>query len=507
MEKLNFRGNKSGNEKAFVNWSVIISGYIFKSMLEIYQHLTVNSALYGGGKLPVKQANALKATVVLLAILMVLTLGASTIFAITKLDNSPSVNVLPAKLDWTKTYGGAADDRAFYALPVKNGFLVVGSSRSILSDTTVGLALKLDNDGNQVWNKTYLEGFGTELRCAVNLNDGYLLVGNVFSEAGDVNGYITKTDNLGNILWSTTVGGTGVYKLFSGVATPDGFVVCGLTYSYGNNTSHSWMVKLSADGKVLWNRTFNESGDSALRSAVLTPDGCCIAVGYKDQKGDGNYDFYLLKILPNGILAWNKTYGGEESDKAYSITKAYDGYVLVGDIASTRTSTDAWVVKVDLKGNLVWNKTVGGKEADSPSYITGTKDGGYLVVGFTFSFGSGNRDFWLFKINEQGQVQFSCTQGDKSFQEAYSAFEYGDNSYIVVGWTDPIGRSDLIGKATYDFSIVKLSPQQNNKELLCVQVIVYVLTTIDILLIVFTLSKIRKIKKIKQENISGLILL
>lgn len=428
----------------------------------MYPHLTIKSKTHVRGKLPITRANALKVTIFSLAVLIILTLSANIALSPNplKVDDTTSVNILPANIAWAKTYGGSADDRAFYALPVENGFLVVGSSRSIVPNTTVGLALKLDKDGDQAWNKTYLEGFGTELRCAVDLTDGYLLVGNVFSASGDVNGYIARTDNQAKILWNTTVGGTKVDKLFSGIATSDGFMVCGLSYSSGNNTSQSWIVKLNADGKVLWNQTFGELADSALRAVVLAQDGGCLAAGYIDQKGDGDYDFWLLKIQPNGTLTWNRTYGGAESDKAYSLAKVADGYVLVGDIASTTTATDAWVVKVDFNGNLVWNRTVGGKEADSPSYVTEAKDGGYLVAGFTFSFGSGNRDFWLFKLSDQGQVAFSCTWGDKAYQEAYGVIESVGNFYEMVGWTDPVGRYDLIGKATYDFSIVKLSPQQ-----------------------------------------------
>ncbi len=105
---------------------------------------------------------------------------------------------------------------------------------------------------------------------------------------------------------------------------------------------------------------------------------------------------------------------------------------------------------------MIWNKSVGGKDADSAAYVVNSKDGSYLVAGFTFSFGSGNRDFWLFKINNAGQVLWSCTQGDQGFQEAYTVIDEGKNSYFMVGWTDPIGQPELIGKAKYDFSIVKL---------------------------------------------------
>jgi hypothetical protein len=399
-----------------------------------------------------------------------------------KVDDTTLVSILPANLAWAKTYGGAADDRAFSAVKTDDGILVVGSSRSIVANTTVGWALKLDNDGDALWNRTYLEGFGTELRCAVALNDGFLLVGNEFLASGNIDGYVAKIDTQGNLIWKTILSDTETDKLFSGIATPNGFVVFGLQSSNSNGASAAWSVKLDLNGNVIWNKTYGTASESALRSGVLAEDGDYVAAGYMDSYGDGNFDFYLLKTDPNGNMIWNKTYGGSESQKAYSITKAPDGYVLVGDKASSKTSSDAWVLKVNSTGYVLWNKTVGGKEADSPAYVTQAKDGGYLVAGFTFSFGAGNRDFWLFKISDQGQVQFSCTQGDRAFQEAYSIIETGNNSYVMVGWTDPPGHPDLIGNATYDFYVAKLSIAQGNSELSSFRLLGYAIIIIAALL-------------------------
>ena len=194
--------------------------------------------------------------------------------------------------------------------------------------------------------------------------------------------------------------------------------------------------------------------------------------------GNGNYDFCLLKLNANGDIIWNNTYGGEGSQKAYSMTKANDGYVVVGDIQLSNSATDAWVLKVDSAGNMVWNKSVGGKDADSAAYITTSRDGGYLVSGFTFSFGAGNRDFWVFKMSDYGEVLWSSTQGDKGFQEAYTVTETANNTYVMVGWTDQIDQPALIGEGIYDFSIVELVPAQNSNGLSSVQLIIYSLMAI-----------------------------
>ena len=413
-----------------------------------------------------RQDRAFKILSIILALAIILTISinATDSASPAKLD-STSISVLPAKVFWEKTYGGTADDRAFYAVTAGDGYLIVGSSQSIKQDTIVGWALKLDEDGNVIWNQTFLEGSGVELRFALNLTDGFLLVGNEFLATGDVNGYVARIDNQGALIWNIIVGGEKTDKLFSAIATQEGFILFGLTYSYGNGGSDAWVVKVDVSGNVIWNKTYGGLTDDAARTGVLAPDGDYLATGYTNPQGDSNYDFLLLKIDAMGHMVWNKTYGGIESEKAYAMAKADDGYVIVGDAQSLESGTDAWILKVDLNGNLLWNKTVGGKNADSPTFITPSKSGGYLVAGYTFSFGKGQRDFWLFKIDNAGQVLWSCTQGTEAFQEAYSVIEVDQNEFAMVGWADPVGSPTLIGKAIYDFYVVKVGVDQGSNGL------------------------------------------
>jgi hypothetical protein len=141
---------------------------------------------------------------------------------------------------------------------------------------------------------------------------------------------------------------------------------------------------------------------------------------------------------------------------------------------------------------MQWAETVGGKNADSPSCITASEDGGYLVGGFTFSFGAGNRDFWLFKIDDSGQVIWSCTQGNAGYQEAYGVIETGKNQYVMVGWTDPPGQPALIGKARYMFYIVNLSYPLGSNGLSSFQFISYAVIVFAILLAAwFVVFKLR----------------
>jgi hypothetical protein len=107
-------------------------------------------------------------------------------------------------------------------------------------------------------------------------------------------------------------------------------------------------------------------------------------------------------------------------------------------------------VKTDLKGKLLWQKAYGGQRFDTIDSIIPSSSGGHVVAGFTFSFGRGPRDFWIFSLDDSGNVLWSRTQGREGFEEAYSIIEVAEDQFVFVGWTNSIGN----GK--YDYYVVKM---------------------------------------------------
>jgi hypothetical protein len=366
-----------------------------------------------------------------------------------------------ATLLWEKNFGGTGDDRAFYAAKAGDGYVVVGSSTSFEEGKTVACIVRFDSQGNQLWNRTFLENFGLEFRYVCCVPGGFYLMGNTFYATGKVEGFVLKTDAQGVPLWNITLkAAEGVNKLFSGTTDGNSIIVAGLTQSQGNtNNAQAWLAKLDTDGNIIWNRTYGDSAETAARAVTLTQDNCYVVAGYVDSNGMGNYDFLAMKISTDGNLLWNKTYGGLQSDKAYTITSAANGYVVAGDTRSKGAGDcDAWIVKIDLAGNLVWDKTVGGSSFDSPTHIIASPNGGYLVAGTTFSFGNGQRDFWLFKVSDAGEIVWSSTVGRSEYEEAYAVVYAGNNDYFLAGWTNSIGNG-----GRYDFYVVKVHPTNNGQ--------------------------------------------
>jgi hypothetical protein len=415
-------------------------------------------------------------------------------------SSSDSLNPQKANVLWEKTYGGTGDDRAFYAITAGDGYLVVGSSTSLEQGKTLGWVLRLDHDGNALWNCTYSEEAGSEFRYVLSLTDGFLLVGNVFQPSGDTDGYVVKIDDNGVLRWNVTVGGAEVDKLFSAAKTQDGFLLVGLTDSFSNNNeSDVWVVKIDLNGNVIWNKTYGWSMDDAGRAIAQTEDDNYVVVGYTDSVGNGDYDFLLLKIDADGNMLWNKTYGGTQSDKAYAIVATSGGCVVAGDTRSKGAGDDdAWVIKVDLNGDLLWDRTAGGSGFDMPSCITASNSGGYVVGGFTFSFGNGQRDFWLFKIDDSGNVLWSSTIGRSQYEEAYAVLETAENQFVMAGWTNSLGMGH------YDYYVVKIDVKNGGDLASTYLFFALVLVAVAIVLAVsFFLIKRQVNRRISKLNVNS----
>jgi len=382
------------------------------------------------------------------------------ILALTLVANSPvlattdsgNVNVEPAHVIWERSYGDAADDRAFSATKTGDGYLVAGSSRSTETGKIVGWILRLNPVGEVLWNRTFPAEDGSEIRQVLGLDDGFLLVANLFRPSGDVDGYVLRTDTEGVLLWNITLAGERVDKLFSATETADGLVLAGLTDAPDNGKSDVWIVKITANGSVVWDRTFGGDEDEAARAIVSRGDTYFVA-GYTSLNGDENYDFLLLKLDASGKAVWNRTYGGAQSDKAYALAEVSDGLVMVGDTRSKGMGDcDAWIVKVDFDAKVKWETASGGAAFDMPTCVTASMDGGFLVGGFTFSFGNGKRDFWLLKLNGSGNKLWSCTQGKAAYEEAYAVLETAEDEFVMAGWIN------YAEGGPYDYYVVKITP-------------------------------------------------
>ncbi len=408
------------------------------------------------------QIGKITLAIVVLTILLVCTFLSTAAYLTLDKQTNQKTEPSIAQVIWQKTYDGQGDDRVFHAIEISEGYLVVGSTKIINSNSTTAMAMWIDFNGKQIQNKTYPEGSGTEIRYVINLTDGFLMVGNQFLENGNIDGLIIRTNKAGDSIWKKTIGSNLIDKFFSATPAEDRhtFILFGTT-TLSSGYLTTWAIKMNIDGVIIWDKNYQIGVDGVFRDGILSPDGNCIAVGYAKQSTE-DYELLISKISLDGRLLWNRTETQLQSHKAYSITPASDGFMVAGDTYSLETDSDGFVIKFDWEGNIVWSKNVGGPAADSLSTIITIDQNNFIVGGFTFSYGAGNRDLWLLQISDNGQILWNCIQGDAGYQEVYQIIEKKENQYIVFGWTDPLNQPNLIGKAKYDFNIVKLSPNKNS---------------------------------------------
>ena len=135
---------------------------------------------------------------------------------------------------------------------------------------------------------------------------------------------------------------------------------------------------------------------------------------------------------------WNKTFGGTNADYAYSVQQTTDGgYIIAGGTGGSYGADwcDAWLVKTDSDGNEVWNRTFGGTSSDFACSVQQTSDSGYILTGYTFSYGDGSGDAWLVKTDSDGNEVWNRTLGGSAVDYAWSIQQTSDSGYILAGKT------------------------------------------------------------------------
>jgi predicted secreted protein len=297
-----------------------------------------------------------------------------------------------------------------------------------------------------MWNRTFGgEASDTAAGETVQAIDGgYAILGDTSSfGAGGSDFWLIKTDADGNMLWNKTYGGTGTETSGDMCLTNDGgYAMSGYTTSFGAGGQDFWLVKVDADGNMLWNKTYGGTANEYAYHVIQTVDGGYALFGQTDSFGAGGNDFWLVKTDGSGNAQWNKTYGGTANDIGIHVLQTADeGYALLGHTSSFGTGPlDAWLIKTDSTGIMQWNQTYGGTGNEFGQCLDQSSDGGYVIGGITTSYGAGSTDFWLFKTDAAGSMQWNQTYGETGSDGATHFIQTSDGGYAITGWTTGDGQ-------------------------------------------------------------------
>jgi hypothetical protein len=368
----------------------------------------------------------------------------------------PSLTGIPAE-NWNRTFGGLHNDWPDdVEVTSDGGYIIAGSTNSSGVGCYDFWLVKTDPSGNELWNKTY-GGMGDDwaFGLAVPLvttpgKEGYIIAGTTNSSgAGDYDVWLVKIDSNGNHLWNKTYGGLEFDAAYDIEITPDGgYILAGGTESF-TGIADFWLLKVDSNGNELWNRTFNGPGldiDVAY-DVELTPDGGYILAGVTYLGGALNQVFWLVKTDSNGNKQWDSWFfpGPEDINKAFGVAVSADGgYAVVGtSFAPGRAKV--WLVKTYSNGTLEWDKTYSTTGWNGAMDIESTPDKGYIIAG------SSEDDFGLIKIDSKGTQQWVKAFGGPNGDRAMDVELALNGGYIVVGDTNSFGT----GEYDYDFWLVR----------------------------------------------------
>jgi hypothetical protein len=428
------------------------------------------------------------------------------------LENQPmereEETIFEGEIDWVKNFGGSGEDTPRTLITTSDGgYAILGYTNSTdvdLVDKTLEVndywLLKLDADGNLQWSKTYGGSKDDRGQSVVQTTDGgYAITGYAMSSDGDGSknegfhdNWIVKLDATGNIEWEQSYGFSGHDHSYDLLQTNDGgyFFIGFLDITAARAdgyeekgyslTRHGvgefWGTKIDAQGNIEWRRYFGGTNNDRAHAVVQADDGGFVMAGFSESDDfdisntKGSYDFWVLKINPQGDLVWERSFGGTGIEISQDLVKTEDGnYVVTGHTFSADTNisknngeSDIWMIKIDDSGNLLWETTFGGSQFDAAENVSLAGDGGFIISGNSKSSDAdlteneGENDIWVIKTDANGTLIWQKNYGGTGLDFGFDALQNQDGSILLVGEVDGSGFQELQGKGKTDLVLIKI---------------------------------------------------
>ncbi|MEI7897355.1 MAG: T9SS type A sorting domain-containing protein [bacterium] len=291
---------------------------------------------------------------------------------------------------------------------------------------------------------------------------GYIMAGytNNFGAGSMEDIYLVRTNSTGDTLWTKTYGGTGQERAYAVAQTSDGgFIITGYTNSFGVVNADVYLIRTDGNGNTVWSKTYGGDGLDFGYAVKQTSDGGFIVAGSTDL-GSANGSLYLLKIRSNGDTLFTKVIGGTGIDRASAIRQTTDGGFIIGGYTSSfgAGGNDFYLLKTTSAGNISWEKTYGGANSDQGNDVQQTSDGGYIFAGNSMSFGAGAYDVYLIKTDANGVATWSKTYGGVNSEYGNAVQQTIDGGYIIAGYSasfpgDYLIKTDAAGNPLWTKTI------------------------------------------------------
>ena len=275
------------------------------------------------------------------------------------------------------------------------------------------------------------------------------------------------------IEWKKCYGGTDEERAYEIISCPNNeFLIVGNTESndgdvaFNHGSSDFWLVKINADGDILWENTYGGTNYESAYAITGTQDGGFIMAGKKNfvDGNPTNSDFWVIKINASGTVLWENTYGGSSFDIPSEIILTQDdGFFIAGETFSDDgdvTGNDSnrwatWIIKIDASGTLLWEKCYLISSCINFGAAIGTSDNGLI---FAADVCDENSDFNLIRIDDEGEIIWEKTYGGSLNDLPHAicqAYEY--MGYMVVGQSAS-NDGDILGNhGSFDFWVLNIN--------------------------------------------------
>ena len=258
--------------------------------------------------------------------------------------------------------------------------------------------------------------------------------------------------------WFNTYGGNKTDWAYHIEPTDDdGYIISGISFSYGPGQGNCWLVKIDANGYEEWNRSYHKSGLDYGMDVVQVEDGYVVLAYARD-----NHTIWLFKTDNQGNLLWEHLYPGRKFSKGHDIEKTLDGGFIISGYTSISlfgSAFDTWLIKTDSKGNMEWNESYDLQYWDEGYSIRQTPDGGYIVAGGKLFELAGWSKVYLFKVNETGNVEWRkyLSRGEVD-DWGYCLQLTSDGNFAIVG--SALFKTDTSGNLIWSKDIAGVYLQQ-----------------------------------------------
>ena len=343
---------------------------------------------------------------------------------------------------WSKKYQQSGASEGSSLIQNSDGsFLIAGKSNNS-SNQSLATIIKTDSLGNEAWVRTYGMA-GSSINDVIRSSDGnYFAVGQNLSKA-----WIVKFSDVGDTLWTNSIINDNTQS-FSSIEKLDdnSFIIGGTSYDGGRN---GLIAKIDLNGNFAWARTYGHSSEwEQIYSICSDASGQIVAAGYTTANTAGGSDLWILSVTDTGDSLWSNSFGGPYSDYGYSIKHTFDdSYVVAGSFQpSNANNGDVFVVKTNSLGDEAWSLVFGGDDTDRAWSITQNADETFIMVGTTESYGTYG-SIWINQLTPEsyyGPVWHVSASGSDSndgsttlpfasIQHAIDATRDGDTVLVQPG--------------------------------------------------------------------------